>query len=834
MTQPFVTSLSPEPHLLPQPVHLCRPGNTNHSTSDQASSHKIEFNLGTSQPKVNAVVGASQNKQKIDSSIQNNLVPHLRQLGKSGTALISFGSHNSFHRITANKPDSLHTNSSSMVEQILRLRHSGGGVFDELEISGLDWKVHNSENSLEQWLTGEIQIRIKENGAWQDKKIQFQEFSPLYDGICLKSKIMESVLEQLPNEQTQSKNGSAQAHFYSANGIGRSASLAVLYAFRENCIRDGGYPEESLTAHLNTLVAQGRKQRNRHFVNTERQQEELLKAFTAVNESVRQSVRAQQAQANTVTANATTAATAPATTFPASPPANDAAPATPAVNETIKELVENGPGLPPAAKLPYMPITVEGISKIANDANKFPFPALSVETAKQYAEDVMWAGFYGDALGADLEKHPFTALPVLTGNGGPPLDPKQTVLFQNMDSTVKEEFSSFSTTAEIREDILIKQLKKTNLNGHHATDDTQQGVLSMNAQIKLKVQGETSLDKLGESIRDTFSSPKLPAKQQNLGEEPTRVINITDGAGTLKMCQRRKKEQHWYDQCISKRGNSTSRAEGAGNGGLMRIGYDLLPLLASGASMQNLVEHALISNQVTHPSSFSAVASVGQVVLMAKCMHLRHKAKKEGEALKIPPNFFIDTFYDVARALEHTKQRFGLDDSAMPPQNAPDDIKKNWHIPRFPSQFLKSWGEPQDAKDVAIQAGSVEQALQESRSKSDSYIETDLVLQRWASRSYLAATFPSIVFMLERYGYGEPARAVDLTALLTKDSDTCATIVAQVMGALYGSSWVKEEMIGCQGLETDLGSGFTVDQAVTHVQRFLDLKGKPIEAIKTA
>lgn len=827
MTQPFVTSLSPEPHLLPQPVHLCRPGDTNHSTSDQASSHKIEFSLGTSQPKVNAVVGASQNKQKIDSSIQNNLVPHLRQLGKSGTALISFGSHNSFHRITANKPDSLHTNSSSMVEQILRLRHSGRSQFDDLEIKGLNWKVHTSVKPLEHWLSGEILIRIKENDTWQDKTIPFQEFSPQYDGICLTSKIMESVLEQLPNEQTQSKNGSAQAHFYSANGIGRSASLAVLYAFRENCIRDGGYPEESLTAHLNTLVAQGRKQRNRHFVNTERQKEELLKAFTAVNESVRQSVHAKQAETNA-------AKSPPAASNTTSPAAKDTLPTTPTVDKTILELVEKKPGFEVDPDLPYMPITVEGISKIANDANKFPFPALSVETAKQYAEDVMWAGFYGDALGSDLEARPFTGLAQPTTNGRPPKRAKQAVLFQNMDSTVKEEFSSFSTTAEVREDILIKQLKKTNSNGHHATDDTQQGVLSMNAQIKLKVHGETSLDKLGESIRDAFSSTKFPGQQQNLGEEPTRVIDIATGADTLKMCKRSTKEQHWYDTCISKFDDSTCRAGGAGNGGLMRIGYDLLPLLASGASMQNLVEHALISNQVTHPSSFSAVASVGQVVLMAKCMHLRHEAKKEGEALKIPPNFFIDTFYDVARALEDGEQQFGLDDSAIPPQHAPEDIKKNWHIPRFPSQFLKSWGEPKDAKEAAIQAGSVEQALQESKSKSDSYIETDLVLQRWASRSYLAATFPSIVFMLERYGYGEPARAVELTALLTKDSDTCATIVAQVMGALYGSSWVKEEMIGCQGLETDLGSGFTVDQAVTHVQRFLDLKGKPVEAIKTA
>lgn len=87
--------------------------------------------------------------------------------------------------------------------------------------------------------------------------------------------------------------------------------------------------------------------------------------------------------------------------------------------------------------------------------------------------------------------------------------------------------------------------------------------------------------------------------------------------------------------------------------------YDLLPLLASDASTQDLVEQVLISNQVTHPSSFSAVACVGQALLMAKCINWRLNAEKDPNQ-KLPKNFFMDTYHEVAEALQHCTQKFKL------------------------------------------------------------------------------------------------------------------------------------------------------------------------------
>ena len=88
-----------------------------------------------------------------------------------------------------------------------------------------------------------------------------------------------------------------------------------------------------------------------------------------------------------------------------------------------------------------------------------------------------------------------------------------------------------------------------------------------------------------------------------------------------------------------------------------------------------------------------------------------------------------------------------------------------------------------------------------------------------------------VVFLLEKFGYNDPALAVNMAALVTKDSDTCATIVAQVMGALHGSKWVDEERQSCidiDGVSTfneDLGGGFVLDNLIAHTRNFYDERG---------
>ncbi len=231
--------------------------------------------------------------------------------------------------------------------------------------------------------------------------------------------------------------------------------------------------------------------------------------------------------------------------------------------------------------------------------------------------------------------------------------------------------------------------------------------------------------------------------------------------------------------------------------------------------------------QVTHPSSFSAVASVGQSVLMAKCIDLRIKAEKAGAPLIIPPNFFIDTLHEVAVALEYPAQKFGLHPGlSRVPDKYGNFSSDQWRGARLPSEFLKA----SDQSAEVIRAGSVEQALKESPKSEVSSEHVNSILQRWSSNSYLGATFPSIVFLLEKFGRGDPAHAVNMAALVTKDSDTCATIIAQVMGALYGSEWVNKERESCinsQGQSTfteNLGGGFEVANFLGHIDNFYDLR----------
>ncbi len=467
-----------------------------------------------------------------------------------------------------------------------------------------------------------------------------------------------------------------------------------------------------------------------------------------------------------------------------------------------------------------MPINVDGITKLASK-DEFQLPTLTAEEAGNFATDIYKAGFHGDALGADLESHFYVFPPGITDRKPPRKTVLESKLIEN------REYRDSSTTQKRKDEILITQLKKYNGGGHGATDDTQQGALSAVAKMAWIKDGKADLNELAMKTLATFRTPAFPNHPQN----PTRTFRIRGAASTLRMCQdKTRHELEWRDVAIydfDKKGQ-ICRAGGAGNGGMMRIGYDLLPVLASGATTQDLVKQILISNQVTHPSSFSAVACVGQVMLMAKCINLRLEAEKNvDKKLEIPQNFFINTFYDVASELEHPGQLFRLDDNAVPVDGDP-----YWRTERLPSEFLKGRSilpnnptQEQLDKAKSVNAGSVQTALEQNKNTEHlNSIETAAVLQRWNSRSYLGATFPTVVFLLEKFGYENPALAVNMAALVTKDSDTCATIIAQVMGALHGSGWVDNVN---STFDQGLGGGFTLDNLIAHTHNFYDESEAP-------
>ncbi len=763
----------------------------------RAPHHPITFESPAGQA-LDTVVGASLDSKNASLSRENNLVHNLLRLAEDQGDLISFGSRNSFMRMTSGRNDALLGDSSSMIEQILYALKSNPRISDNVNLIGIGNSNCVKSDAFGACISAELALQIKENGVWSERTIQVQEFSPEYDGFSLRSDVLLAVLAQVDCDSPQ---------FYSGNGIGRSASLAVLCAFKNSCVKEGGYPDRDIEEHLNRLITQGRAQRSRNFVNTNAQVQELLEACKTINSDV--------------IARSTLS-------DPVKPLENLSKPhhiqptSQLDLNPVIARLgsgqpMINGCVLAGSESLPYLPISLEGINAIGNDVAHFPFPELSPPLAKQYANDLIFAGFYGDALGSDLESRYF-----IDPNGLQSRD-RYSVLCSKLSEADQAKLGRPTTTEAQRESLLIAQLKKTNLRGHAATDDTQQGILAANAKMNWIAEGGNNLDNLGESILGAFREPKYPAVNAQLGEQPTISFDIRGGAETLRMCQLpARQDRPWTDVAIEtlphNSNTPTSRAGGAGNGGMMRIAYDLLPMLASNSSMKDVVEQALISNQVTHPSSFSAVAAVGQVVLVAKCMHLRQQAELAQQPLKLPARFFLETFHDVARHLESKESRFPLDSTSIPPAG----FDSSWRVERLPSEFLKHEATLPSLKSLVVKSSSVEQALDEVESTADSIAQTNQVLNRWGSRSYLGATYPSVVYLLERYGYGDPARAVNLTALLTKDSDTCATIVAQVMGALHGADWVAKELRDCQRFSFNLGGRFTVQDAVKHVGRMYE------------
>lgn len=783
------------------PYHTNFSDTTNPTRSpreQEVNRHHIQFKLKeVPTEELNTVVGASLDSKRISDNLKN-LAPRLQDVAANGTSLISFGSTHSYERISAENRANLKANSSGMIEQICAaLANAPNSSFVELSpttrLTDIQFEKDATNAPSGNSLSGTVTVEVLNAGNWEESEVHFQEFYPDYNGTSLSAQTLLDILHHISPKHPFSES----PHFYSANGIGRSASLAVLCAFRKICAAQGGFGENQVDGILNELVKQGRQQRNSQFVNTPEQYQELLSACATLNKEISRSART----ANTTSQQHTTRAKPPATTpvtTQATPPVAPVAPqgnTSTTISETIIRLTNERPKKI-SSTLPYMPIRAEGIVELANEPTKFPFPQLSVEQAKKYGEDVIRAGLYGDALGSGLETKPFEA--------------KKHAL--EAEFSLEESFQA-RTSKTSEEQILRKKLHY--VGKHNATDDTQQGVLSMFEKMKWITEPNRQLAALPTKIMESFANPKLPSSSFYALPETKISFKIHGGAETILMCQHRDRkgpDWNWEDRCVVDLNNPIERAGGAGNGAMMRIGYDLLPLLASKATMQELVEQVLLSNQVTHPSSLSAIASVGQVVIMAKCMHLRSQAESTGKELELPENFFIDIFYEVALALEKD-EKFALQGlDRLNPDRLNDafkaidfgqmdpkferKVKRQWTTERLPSELLKGLGpnhEYSAVKAEAIRLGSVKAALDSNPTSTLDMYSCDAILKRWNSRSYLGATLPSVIFMLEKYGYDDPARAVELTALITKDSDTCATIVAQTMGALYGSGWIREE-----------------------------------------
>ncbi|MDH4396139.1 MAG: ADP-ribosylglycohydrolase family protein [Limnobacter sp.] len=802
-------------------------------------AHYIVFETTEPEQKLFIVVGSSVCDLGTDSHIQN-IAPRLQVLGVISAwvncefasmaryrlegvtldhtmlKLVSFGSPQSRQRLAKAHQTSNFTAKSfmpatrSMVEQMYAALASvpEGQAFNltfDLRLSRLQLE---SNPVLTDTLSGQIHLEHLDDGQWKPFAVKFQEFSPSFKTKCLNAEVLLEILDQLDPAGRITK-GSSNAelihmgpHFYSGRGIGQSPTLAVLWAFQKICAKKGGFHGADLDTQVLDLVEQGRRQRSDDFVSTPEQLQELLKACQEVNRRVISPGPTGSIDANIIKL----------------------------CRDIPEGVIQGDP------RLPYMPIRVEGILDIANRPDEFPFPALTTDQAKQYSSDVVRAGFYGDALGAELDGRPFEArLEML----------KSCVTF-NLNQKSAAEKTQFAQAFKALGDepVLIRQMQQQNIypKKHRATENTQLGVLSALAKMGWLLDNASDLNQLPASISDAFGSPQLPLQSFENGQGQKGDFAIRGGAGTHDKCQLRA-DKEWRDRSITKLsldriGSNKNRSDATSNESMMRIGYDLLPLLASKASMQNLVEQALLSNQVTHSSSLSAVASVGQVVLMAKCMHLRAQAELMGQPVNIPEHIFINTFYEVAKALEGPRRyTLELDSPYYPRLNKafaameplPDEkTQQAWATERLPSEILNGPSEQHiytDAQAKAITRSSVKQALLDCKTQPEAYIHKEAILQRWNSRYYLGATLPSVVFLMETYGYTNPARAVEMTALLTHDSNTCATIVAQVMGALHGPKWIPDTKE--LGFDDMLGNGFySVQQFVGDLHAFHDTRGQ--------
>ncbi len=361
----------------------------------------------------------------------------------------------------------------------------------------------------------------------------------------------------------------------------------------------------------------------------------------------------------------------------------------------------------------------------------------------------------------------------------------------------------------------------------HTTDDTQQFALGLDQLLD-----DPDLQVDGEQLSNRFATPGFikPVYDTSTNQwGKAEVINdchIIGSANSIATLRFYKEKQGWESRTLlnlkrehGKLIETENVSMAAGNGGLMRIAYTMIGAIADPEhNLQKLFENVLVSGQVTHPDCFAHTTNVAFVKLLGDCIVQRNKDKNISE-LK-GTNFFINSMLPVMKSVEQPDRLYGLEKMICTPaqkrrlgdgyyqsqgqflNHVNSDEATIWRTPRLPHQFLDA-EEFQNSKkrsEQAIYQGSVAHALKETKdwpkldvNKDEDCQKVADFLSRWNTRSYLGATLPTIVFLLEKFGYDNPLDALKLTALVTQDNDTCAAIVGAVLGALHGGVEVQDD-----------------------------------------
>lgn len=255
-------------------------------------------------------VGASKDLSSAATS-HAHLAPRLGELLKqSQTHLVSFGSEGAGQRlqralssapVSAKHSTALKSNSSSLIEQIcclaattqLPVKLDAALAIGSIDIDPLD----SSASGKCKALSGRITLILERDGQTIQRVIPFIEFFPAYDGVALTAGQLvdchtqlqaweRSFMPALTAEMAEGGRKPAATstpsyrHFYSAAGIGRSASLAMLctiadtYDASATTLSKG---QGAVATQVRELLEDARRQGNPRWVHT-RQQAEALEA----------------------------------------------------------------------------------------------------------------------------------------------------------------------------------------------------------------------------------------------------------------------------------------------------------------------------------------------------------------------------------------------------------------------------------------------------------------------------------------------------------------------------------------------------------------------------
>ncbi len=347
----------------------------------------------------------------------------------------------------------------------------------------------------------------------------------------------------------------------------------------------------------------------------------------------------------------------------------------------------------------------------------------------------------------------------------------------------------------------------------HTTDDTQQFALGLDQLLDAE---DSAVN--GNSLSHRYAQPFF-VKQVN-GNNINVHSRIVDHAGSIKTLMENEANYEWFERTLrSKADPACLNRDTAGNGALMRISYVIIgAILDPKKSVQSLFEEVLVSGQVTHPSSFAHATNIAFIKLLGDCVVLRNKPHLLEQKKK--ERFFLNSMHDVMQEVESKERTYGLHaGKSFCDSKQAEKLKKQpyqsyqqfeeyrksdsatlWATPRLPHEFLKanqpSFLDVEKKAKNAIYASSVDKALEDTKDwgslsadKTEDVKKVADLISRWNSNSYLGATLPAVVFLLEKFAYDDPANTLKMTALVTQDNDTCAAIVGAVLGALHQNAF---------------------------------------------